>query len=91
MDLRVLWAACVTIFLAEIGDKTQLAVFGGTATTGKPLEIFLGAMFGLAAATAIGVMLGQVMGTLVSPKLLRIAGGILFIGIGLWLLMKPEA
>ena len=48
MDWRVLWATCVTIFLAEIGDKTQLAVFGGTAATRKPLQLFLGATPSLA-------------------------------------------
>lgn len=91
MDLRVLWTACATIFLAEIGDKTQLAVFGGTAATRKPLEIFVGATVGLAAATAVGVLAGQWVGQAVSPRLLRIVGGLLFVGIGVWLLLKPDA
>jgi putative Ca2+/H+ antiporter (TMEM165/GDT1 family) len=91
MDLKVLVATCMTIFLAEMGDKTQLAVFGGTAATRKPLEIFLGATLGLLAATAIGVVLGQVVGHVVSPRIMRIAGGALFVGIGLWLLLKPAS
>lgn len=90
MDLRVFWTACTTVFVAEIGDKTQLAVFGGTATTGKPLEIFLGATLGLTGATAIGVLAGHLLGAAVPPKLLRIGGGLLFIGLGVWALLRPE-
>lgn len=88
MDLKVLLGTCVTIFLAEIGDKTQLAVFGGTAATRKPVEIFLGACMGLIAATAIAVVLGQAAGHVVPEKLLRMAGGTLFLCIGLWMLLR---
>ena len=89
MDVRVLLATAAGIFIAEIGDKTQLAVMGGTAATRKPLEIFLGALIGLAAATAVGVFAGAVAAEALSPKVLRTGGGVLFIGIGVWMLAKP--
>lgn len=88
MDLKILLGACTTIFLAELGDKTQLAVFGGTAATRRPLEIFLGASLGLVAATAVGVVVGQWAGHLVPAKVLRAAGGVVFVAIGLWLLLR---
>ena len=91
MDLKALMAAGVTIFLAELGDKTQLAVLGGVVATKKPLELFLGAMAGFMAATLLAVVIGQTLGHLLPERLLRIAGGVLFIALGLWAILHPES
>lgn len=90
MDLKVLTSACVTIFLAEIGDKTQLAVMGGAAATQKPVEVFIGAAVGLIVATAVGVLAGQLLGNFIPAKVLRSLGGVMFIGFGLWFLTHPN-
>lgn len=90
MDLKVLIGTCVAVFLAEMGDKTQLAVFGATSATRKPLEVFVGATAGLALVTFLAVLLGHVAGHLVPARALRLLGGAVFVGIGLVLLFKPE-
>lgn len=89
MDFKTLIGTGVAVFLAEMGDKTQLAVFGATTATRKPLEVFLGAALGLALVTLLAVVVGSLAGHLVPARWLRVAGGVLFVGIGLSLLIKP--
>ena len=89
MDLKTLIGTCVAVFFAEMGDKTQLAVFGAATATRKPLEVFLGATIGLVLVTLLAVVVGQLAGHLVPTKWLRVVGGVLFVGIGLSLLIKP--
>ena len=90
MDLKTLIGTCVAVFLAEMGDKTQLAVFGAAATTRRPLEVFLGATIGLALVTLLAVVVGYLAGHLVPARWLRVVGGVLFVGIGLSLLLRPN-
>jgi len=77
-----------TIFLAEIGDKTQLAtlLFSADAQTGK-WTVFTAASAALVCAAGIGVLVGGQLGLWVSPKTLHLIAGIGFIGIGIWTLV----
>lgn len=77
-----------TIFLAEIGDKTQLAtlLFSADAQTGK-WTVFAAASAALVCAAGIGVLVGGQLGQWISPKTLHIVAGIGFIGIGVWTLV----
>ena len=91
MDLKTFIPTCSMIFLAEMGDKTQLAVFGATAASQKPLSVFLGATVGLVLVTGLAVILGQLAGHLIPPRALRMVGGVVFIAVGLFMLFKtPE-
>ena len=90
MDLKTLIGTCVAVFLAEMGDKTQLAVFGAATATRKPLEVFLGAAAGLVLVKLLAVVAGHLAGHLIPARWLRVAGGVLFVGIGLSLLLKPH-
>ena len=90
MDLKTLIGTCVAVFLAEMGDKTQLTVFGAATATRRPLEVFLGATIGLVLVTLLAVVAGHLAGHLVPAKWLRVVGGVLFVGIGLSLLLKPN-
>ena len=90
MDLKTLIGTCVAIFFAEMGDKTQLAVFGAAAATRRPLEVFLGATIGLSLVTLLAVVVGYLAGHLVPARWLRIVGGVLFVGIGFSLLLRPN-
>jgi putative Ca2+/H+ antiporter (TMEM165/GDT1 family) len=78
-----------TVFLAEIGDKTQLAtlLFAADAKAGK-WWVFLGSASALVLAAAIGVLLGAQLERFVSPRALKIAAGIGFIAVGVWTLLS---
>ncbi len=75
-------------FFAEMGDKTQLAVMALTASLQAPIEVFIGATIAFALVTGIGVTIGRLMGKKIRPKTLRIISGILFIGIGIYILWE---
>jgi putative Ca2+/H+ antiporter (TMEM165/GDT1 family) len=89
MDWKVLWSVFASVFVAELGDKTQLAtmLFAADRETSK-LTLFAGAAFALILTSALGVLAGEVVSTYVSEKHLRHLAGIGFIAIGLWTLVK---
>ena len=89
MDTKLFAAVFGSVFLAEIGDKTQLAtmLFASDAAHGK-WTVFLASSLALVCAAAIGVAAGALVGKWVSPDTLRWIAGIGFIGVGVWTLVK---
>lgn len=79
----------ITVFLAEIGDKTQLAtmLFAADEKVNN-LHVFWGAAAALVVASAIGVFAGAIMGKYVPTRYLSYAAGIGFVGIGIWTIVK---
>lgn len=69
--LAVFGSTFITIFLAEVGDKTQLAVLLMSAESQKPWVVFTGAAFALIATSLLGVLIGKWLSTRVSPKTLE--------------------
>lgn len=87
MDFRVLLTTFGIIFLAEMGDKTQLAAMTMSAQTKRPWAVFIGASLALAAVSAIGVLVGGVVGQYVPLEWVkRVAAGA-FIIIGVLMLL----
>jgi Ca2+/H+ antiporter, TMEM165/GDT1 family len=86
MDWRVLGTTFAAVFLAELGDKTQLAALSFATSTTSRLSVFLGASLALIATTAIAVLFGEALTRFVSPQMLRRAAGALFVAIGAWVL-----
>ena len=85
MDLRLVATVFGTVFLAELGDKTQLATLLFASRAGTSLiAVFLAASLALVAATAIGVLVGATIATHVQPKYFSYAAGLGFILIGVW-------
>lgn len=84
MDWKLALSTFATLFLAEMGDKTQLATITLTASSGRPLTVFAAAAAALVAVTAIGVVLGEAVTRWVSPSMLRRGAALLFIAIGVW-------
>lgn len=89
MDLKVLATVFASVFIAELGDKTQLAtlLFAADKQTSK-LTVFVGASLALILTSAIGVGAGSIASQYVSEKTLQVIAGIGFIAIGLWTLVK---
>ncbi len=78
----------VTVFVAEMGDKTQLATMLMSAQSQSPWGIFLGSASALVAASVISVVIGGGLGQLIPPETLQLIAGIGFIGIGLYVLWE---
>ena len=79
----------ILISLAELGDKTQLAVIALAAEYAEVIMIFLGVISGFLAITIIGVLIGKGLIHLVPQRYLRLISAILFIGFGLIFLLQP--
>ncbi len=88
VDWKVFFLSLGTIFLAELGDKTQLAVFSLVSQSRAPWAVFLGASLGLALVTLVGVLWGGVLTKCIPPLYLRLGASFLFIGIGFYTLWK---
>jgi putative Ca2+/H+ antiporter (TMEM165/GDT1 family) len=87
MDLRVLLTTFGIIFLAEMGDKTQLAAMTMAADSKKPWAVFIGASLALAAVSALGVLVGSVIGNYVPIEWVKRAAAVGFIVIGVLMLL----
>jgi putative Ca2+/H+ antiporter (TMEM165/GDT1 family) len=88
-DLKVFLAVFAAVFVAELGDKTQLAtmLFAADAQTSK-LTVFVGAAMALVVASAVAVLAGGVISQFFSPRYLRLVAGLGFIAIGIWTLVR---
>lgn len=86
MDLRVLMTTFGIIFLAEIGDKTQLAAMTMAAETKKPWAVFIGASVALACVSGLGVLVGAVLGNYVPLEWVKRVAAVAFIVIGILIL-----
>ncbi|MGA0364119.1 MULTISPECIES: TMEM165/GDT1 family protein [Synechococcaceae] len=74
-----------TVFLAELGDKTQLAALLLSAESGRPVLVFIGASLALISSSLVGVVLGRWLSRVLPPGQLERLAGILMIALGLWL------
>jgi Ca2+/H+ antiporter, TMEM165/GDT1 family len=83
---RVFSSTFITIFLAELGDKTQVTTLLMSAQSQAPWVVFLGAGTALVTTSLIGVLLGQWLARRVSPATLDTAAGTMLLGITTWLL-----
>ena len=86
MNWKIFGTAFVTLFLAELGDKTQLAVITMTASTESKISIFLGASAALVVVTILGVLFGGVISEYVPTEWLQRIVASAFIVIGVLML-----
>lgn len=90
MDWRVAASTFAALFIAELGDKTQLAAMSLSASTKKPLSVFIGGTAALAAVTGLGVLFGDALLRAVPERLIRRGAALLFIGMGVWMLARGD-
>ena len=89
MDWKLFATVFSTIFVAELGDKTQLATLLYASDARSPrLAVFLGSSLALVATSALGVLLGSFLAQHVSAQALRWAAGLGFIAVGVWTLAR---
>jgi len=82
INWKLFWSTFALLFVAELGDKTQLAVICTSASCDRPWTVFLGASLALIAVTLIGTLAGQVFARFVAPDLLRKGAAALFVLMG---------
>jgi putative Ca2+/H+ antiporter (TMEM165/GDT1 family) len=89
VELKVLLTVFAAVFVAELGDKTQLAtlLFAADKDVSK-LTVFAGASLALIVASGIGVLAGGLVSQYVSEKMLNYVAGAGFIAIGIWTLVR---
>jgi putative Ca2+/H+ antiporter (TMEM165/GDT1 family) len=86
MDLRVLLTTFGIIFLAEMGDKTQLAAMTMAADSKKPWAVFIGASLALVAVSGLGVLVGSLVGDYLPIVWVKRVAAVAFIAIGVLML-----
>jgi putative Ca2+/H+ antiporter (TMEM165/GDT1 family) len=92
MDLKVITTVFGIVFLAELGDKTQLAtLLFASKSPGDLMAVFIGASAALILASAIGVLAGGFVAQYISPKLLSYVAGVGFVLIGVWTIWQATS
>ena len=91
MDLTLLISTFLTVFLAELGDKTQLATVALSGTSDRPLAVFLGSSSALVLASLLGALAGGSVASIVPTEVLQLLAAIGFLIIGTRLLLESRA
>lgn len=82
MDISIVIKTFLLIFMAELGDKTQLAILSSTAGSESKLSVFTGAALALVVTSVLAVLLGSTINKLVNPRYFQIGAGVLFVVMG---------
>ncbi len=89
MDTKLFLTVFTSVFLAELGDKTQLATMLFAAKSENPkLTVFAAAALALVATSALGVLAGDAVSRVVDPEWLTRLAGVGFVAVGVWTLWK---
>ena len=85
MVLSLLLSTILTVFIAELGDKTQIATLMLSAESGKPIVVFLGSSLALISSSIVGVLIGKWLSKKISPSKFALFTGALMILISIFL------
>ncbi|MCH7859697.1 MAG: TMEM165/GDT1 family protein [Candidatus Marinimicrobia bacterium] len=87
--MRYLLTVFITVFLAELGDKTQFAVLlYATRPEGSKVAVAVAASLALVSTTVIAVLVGDRLSQWINPKVLEGAAAVGFIAIGIFMLVS---
>ena len=91
MDVKLFATVFFTIFIAELGDKTQLAtlLYASDASRSR-LTVFAAAAAALVLTSALGVLAGSAIAAYVRPGTIRWIAGLGFIAVGGWVLLSRD-
>ena len=91
MDLSLLISTFLTVFLAELGDKTQLATVALSGTSDRPWAVFVGSSSALVLASLLGAMAGGSIANLIPTEWLQLGAAVGFLIIGSQLLRRSSS
>ena len=83
--LSIFITTFTTIFIAELGDKTQIATLMLSAESGNPIVVFLGSSMALISSSVVGVLIGKWLSRKISPSKFALLTGVLMMLISLFL------
>jgi len=83
--LSIFITSFTTIFIAELGDKTQLATLMLSAESGKPIIVFIGSSFALLCSSIVGVLIGKWISTKISKEKFSLFTGVLMTIVSAWI------
>ncbi len=86
--ISILITSFSTIFLAELGDKTQLATLILSAQSGKPIIVFSAAAFALITTSLLGVIIGQWIANNIPRQSFTLVSGIIMLSLGIYLVTQ---
>lgn len=87
MDWKLFLTTFITIFLAELGDKTQFAAIAAGSKSDSIGLVLLAVVLALGLAGALGVLFGKFLSSMINPIYMNYLSGGLFIIVGLWILI----
>ena len=87
MDWKIVLSSFGIIFVAELGDKTQITTMGLSSNSNATYSILLGSVLGISLATVLGVAAGKLLSQWLDPEWLRLGGGCLFLIFGTLMLL----
>jgi putative Ca2+/H+ antiporter (TMEM165/GDT1 family) len=90
MDWKLFAVTFVSIFVAEIGDKTQLATMAFSAESKRPWLVFAAASLALVAAAGAGAALGGALARWVPEAWIRRGAAALFVAVGIWMFLSGD-
>ena len=88
LPLALLASTFVTVFLAELGDKTQLAIVSISGTSSRPGAVFAGSAVALVLASLVGAAAGGSLSTVIPTNALQLAASLGFLVIGARLILR---
>ena len=88
LNVKLIASTFVMIFLAELGDKTQISTFALATNSKSMLSVFIGAAGALVLTSLIAVVLGGVIGRFVPEKLIKFVSAAVFLGFGVLTLIE---
>jgi putative Ca2+/H+ antiporter (TMEM165/GDT1 family) len=88
--LGLLGSTFITVFLAELGDKTQLAIVSISGTSSRPGAVFAGSAAALVLASMVGAAAGGSLSSLIPPDALQLLASVGFLILGSRLILRSS-
>jgi len=88
MDWKLSLTTFATVFLAELGDKTQLATFALASDGSSRFAVFIGSAGALVLSSAVAVLSADLVSRFISQRTMNQAAAVLLIGLGIWLFLR---
>ena len=85
--IKIIFSTFLIVFLAELGDKTQLATMLISSRSPSKIAVLIGSSIALVCSSILGVILGSILNKYIPPNILQLASAIAFIVLGIFLLI----